>query len=275
MVAPSISSEMVATAISMNSDGIGECDLVAADMAERGDLLDLELMDRIGHCLRLRPSCIFAHDRRLTVCLFVRRNRFPAHTPAARMTFSTPAANPKQQEDDQAPRRNSKPAVEQPAEASLRPSRLRPAPSRAGSRAPSPKDRRPVWAGIALVGLPSPASRQACCRDSGASRIERLLRQAGSSIHSCRARRQPCLRHSRCRQSRSPSPPPKPRGPYAGGIPRVEESAPQRTQTKTPMRIQRFDRAMRPLIRAPDVACNQCTSARNRRRNEAGRIQGL
>ena len=115
---------------------------------------------------------------------------------------------------------------------SLRPSRLRPAPWRAGSRAPSPTDRRPVWRRIALGRLAEPGVGQACCRDSGASRIERLLRRAGPSIHSCRARRQPCLRHSRRKTSPNVPRRPKSRADHTQEVTASQEIAPQRTQAK-------------------------------------------
>ena len=78
--------------------GIGEGDLVPADVAERDDLVDFELMDRIGHgrsvsfgalTPRAAPRRSNPSDARSSS-----PERPPDTTPAARITLSTPAAKP-------------------------------------------------------------------------------------------------------------------------------------------------------------------------------------
>ena len=135
------------TAISMNSAELVKAISWPPIWPSGDDLLDLELLDRIGHGQSSAHLSLLhvAAPKRPQRLSRRRREPLPGATPCR--THDIQHARGKSQA---AGRRSGPTAKFQASDraasrASLRPSRLRPARWRAGSRAPSPKDRRPVW----------------------------------------------------------------------------------------------------------------------------------
>ena len=107
---------MMPTAITMNSDELVKAISCPPTVADREDLVDLELMDRIGHDRSV--SSVLA--RRAALRSFrrsmVESGTPPDTTPAERITLSTPAVKPSKCEHEHPPRQGSEPAVDQPAD---------------------------------------------------------------------------------------------------------------------------------------------------------------
>ena len=113
--------------------GIGEGDLVPADVAERRELLDFELMNRIGH-RRICP--VVPKLPRLS-----RPLARPAGNTGGAHHVEDAGGEAEQEKHDHPPRRNAEPAIERPADERADQRRRRPVRWKAGSRGRLPTDR--------------------------------------------------------------------------------------------------------------------------------------
>ena len=212
-VAPSISSRISASAITMNS-----AELVNAISCPPIRASGKKFLISNWWIGSMRPSVPSScRSVRRAVCasavLFrIRRVQLvrPNH-PCRPHHVENTRGEAEQQKHDHSPRRNSQATSRAASRCRHRPERPRRARSKAGSRGRSPTDRRSdgdarlTVGGTAAIEWPSRSPRRWNRAESAASSVGGCLRS--SSV--CRARRRPCFRHpqsitERSRQFRRP-----------------------------------------------------------------------